>query len=80
MGKDAVIEMGVKEDNAEGMFEEFWDEASFADDDAEIDKNYQKLVDKFTKYYNKVIAETVNATCRIRLQMSDRYVYGEDEK
>lgn len=80
MGKDAVIEMGVSEDNAERMFEEFWDEASIAEDGAEIDKNYQHLVDKFTEYYNKVIAETVNATCRIRLQMSDRYVYGEDKK
>ena len=80
MGKDAVIEMGVKEDSAEMMFEEFWDDASYAEDDAEIDKNYQKLVKKFTKHYNKVIAETVNAICRIRLQMSDRYVYGEDEK
>ena len=76
MGQDAVIEMGVKEDQAEMMFEEFWDDANIAKDDAEIDRNYQKLVVKFTKHYNKVIAETVNATCRIRLQMSDRYVYG----
>lgn len=80
MGRDAVIEMGVKEDQAEMMFEEFWDDASIADDDAEIDRNYQKLVDKFTEYYNKVVAETVNAMCRIRLQMSDRYVYGENDK
>ena len=72
--------MGVKEDQAEMMFEEFWDDASIADDDAEIDRNYQKLVDKFTEYYNKVVAETVNAMCRIRLQMSDRYVYGENDK
>lgn len=76
MGQDAVIEMGVKEDQAEMMFEEFWDDANIAKDDAAIDRNYQKLVVKFTKHYNKVIAETVNATCRIRLQMSDRYVYG----
>ena len=75
MGQDALIEMGVKEDNAERMFEEFWDDASFAEDDAEIDKNYQKLVEKFTKHYNKVIAEVCNVTCRIRLQMSDKYVY-----
>lgn len=75
MGMDAVMEMGVMQDNAERMFEEFWDDASFAEDDNEIDKNYQKLVEKFTKHYNKVIAETVNAICRIRLQMSDKYVY-----
>lgn len=75
LGKDAVIEMGVKEDSAEMMFEEFWDNASIAEDDAEIDRNYQKLVKKFTEYYNKVIAETVNFICRIRLQMSDKYVY-----
>jgi hypothetical protein len=75
MGKDAVIEMGVKEDQAEMMFEEFWDDANSARDDARIDKNYQALVKKFTKHYNKVIAETVNAICRIRLQMSDKYVY-----
>ena len=75
MGMDAVIEMGVQEDSAEMMFEEFWDEANSAEDDAEIDKNYQALVKKFTKHYNKVIAETVNAICRIRFQMSDKYVY-----
>lgn len=75
LGKDAVIEMGVKEDSAEMMFEEFWDNASIAEDDAEIDRNYQKLVKKFTEYYNKVIAETVDFICRIRLQMSDKYVY-----
>ena len=56
MGQDAVIEMGVKEDQAEMMFEEFWDDANIAKDDAEIDRNYQKLVVKFTKHYNKVIA------------------------
>ena len=50
-------------------------EVNVAKDDAEIDRNYQKLVVKFTKHYNKVIAETVNVTCRIRLQMSDKYVY-----
>ena len=75
MGMDAVIEMGIREDIAEMMFEEFWDEANSAEDDAEIDKYYQALVKKFTKHYNKVIAETVNAICRIRLQMSDKYVY-----
>ena len=75
MGMDAVMEMGVREDCAEMMFEEFWDNASIAEDDAEIDRNYQKLVKKFTEYYNKVIAETVNFICRIRLQMSDKYVY-----
>ena len=75
MGMDAVIEMGIREDIAEMMFEEFWDEADSAEDDAEIDKNYQALVKKFTKHYNKVIAETVKAICRIRLQMSDKYVY-----
>lgn len=75
MGMDAVIEMGIREDIAEMMFEEFWDEANSAEDDAEIDKNYQALVKKFTKHYNKVIAETVNAICRIRFQMSDKYVY-----
>ena len=80
MGMDAVMEMGVREDLAELIFEEFWDNANIAEDDAEIDKNYQKLVVKFTEYYNKVIAETVNFICRIRLQMSDKYVYGMNEK
>ena len=76
IGMDALIEMGVKEDNAERMFEEFWDDAAIAKDNAEIDKYYKKLVVKFTEPYNKVIAEVCNVTCRIRLQMSDRYVYG----
>ena len=80
MGLDAIKEMGVREDLAELIFEEFWDDANSAEDDAEIDENYQKLVKKFTEYYNRVIAETVNATCRIRLQMSDKYVYVKREK
>ena len=75
MGMDAVMEMGVMQDPAERMFDEFWDAANIAEDDAEIDREYQKLVKKFTEYYNKVIAETVNFICRIRLQMSDKYVY-----
>ncbi len=77
MGMDAVIEMGIREDIAEMMFEEFWDAANIAEDDAEIDKSYLKLVKKITDYYNKFIPEVANVTCRIRLQISDRYVYGE---
>ena len=75
MGMDAVTKMGVREDSAEMMFDEFWDNANIAKDDAEIDKNYQKLVKKFTEHYNKYISEVVNVTCRIRLQMSDKYIY-----
>lgn len=67
MGNDTLIKMGLTEYEVEDMNKAYeW---------LEDEEDFEITTERYTKNYNKPVAEVLNVIYRIILELSDKYVY-----